>query len=269
MDKKSKKILMYYMDDTKRRMLSNEEIAYAKEHRAILEDLSISHEEAIRILTQSLKCISLSDAANSFLYSLSTRDMEYRYILASYVYAVSWLMFDSGRTDKVPFRLDRTFYNFVKYQGGGIWGRIGKPIFYLNEFAHMDKQTPTNIDKNILKEIISISSAMSDQATGIMLCKKIHESKLLPCNKSEIIGILETLAICGILETPEHKGYIHSFTPPLMRDTGDLRQSLSYPLNWWRGENKVNYDNCYKIFNIDFSRLSRRQQSQSSQSTAI
>ena len=91
-----------------------------------------------------------------------------------------------------------------------------------------------------------------------LLCKKIHESKLLPCNKSEIIGILETLAICGILETPEHKGYIHSFTPPLMRDTGDLRQSLSYPLNWWHGEDKVNYDNCYRIFNIDFSYLSGR-----------
>lgn len=172
--------------------------------------------------------------------------------------AVSWLMFDGGRTDKVPSRLDRTFYNWVKYQGGGIWGGIGKPIFYLNEFAHMDKQTPTSTDKNILKEIISISSVMSDHATGIMLCKKIQESKLLPCNKGEIIGILETLAICGILETPEHKGYIHSFTPPLMRDTGDLRQSLSYPLNWWCGENKVNYDNCYKIFNIDFSHLSRR-----------
>ncbi|MCO7110542.1 hypothetical protein NIA69_17375 [Gemmiger formicilis] len=54
------------MDDTKRKLLSFEEIAYAKEHGAILEDLSISHEEAIRILTQSLKCISLSDAANSF-----------------------------------------------------------------------------------------------------------------------------------------------------------------------------------------------------------
>ncbi len=59
MDKKSKKILMHYMDDTKRKLLSFEEIAYAKEHGAILEDLSISHEEAIRILTQSLKCISL------------------------------------------------------------------------------------------------------------------------------------------------------------------------------------------------------------------
>lgn len=77
MDKKSKKILMNYMNDTKRNLLSFEEISYAKEQRAILEDLPISSEEAIYILTQSLKCISLSDVANAFLYSLSTRDMEY------------------------------------------------------------------------------------------------------------------------------------------------------------------------------------------------
>lgn len=145
------------------------------------------------------------------------------------------MKFDKGRTDKVPSQLNRTFYTWVKYKGGGIWGEIGKPIFYLHEFAHMDKPTPTDVDKNILSEIITISSAMSDQATGIMLCRKIQESKVLSCNKSEIIGILETLAICGILETSEHKGYLDSFTPPLIRDTGDIKQSLSYPqLVAWR-----------------------------------
>lgn len=69
---------MYYMDDTKRNRLSPEEMEYAKKHGAILDDVSLSYEEAIRILTQSLTSVSLHDAANSFLYSLSTRDMEYR-----------------------------------------------------------------------------------------------------------------------------------------------------------------------------------------------
>ena len=98
MDKKAKKILMKYMDDTKRDLLSFEEISYAREQGAILEDLYISKEEAIDILIRSIENILLSDAANAFLYSLSTRDMEYRYILASYIYAVSWLKFDEGRT---------------------------------------------------------------------------------------------------------------------------------------------------------------------------
>ncbi len=51
MDKKSKKILMNYMNDTKRNILSFEEIAYAKEQGAILEDLHIPSEEAIRRFT--------------------------------------------------------------------------------------------------------------------------------------------------------------------------------------------------------------------------
>ncbi|UTC66976.1 MULTISPECIES: hypothetical protein [unclassified Treponema] len=253
MDKKAKNILMYYMDDVKRNRLSSEEIAYAKKHGAILDDLYISAEETVQLLTQILNSISLTDAANSFLYSLSARDMEYRYVLASYVYASSWLNFDRGKADKVPPRLNRTFYNWVKYRGGGIWGEIGKPIFYLDEFTRMNRKKAANFDENILRKILILASAMNDTDTGVTLCKKIMEDKLFPCNKNEVIGILETLAICGILETPEHKGYLSSFTPPLMRDTGDLRQSLSYPLNWWRGANKVNYKNCNRIFNIDLT----------------
>ena len=45
MDKKSKKILMHYMDDVKRNLLSSEEIAYAKEHGAIFEDLPITQKK--------------------------------------------------------------------------------------------------------------------------------------------------------------------------------------------------------------------------------
>ena len=42
MDKKSKKILMHYMDDTKRKLLSFEEIAYAKEHGVCLSNENVS-----------------------------------------------------------------------------------------------------------------------------------------------------------------------------------------------------------------------------------
>ena len=49
-------------------------------------------------------------------------------------------------------------------------------------------------------------------------------------------------------DTPEHPGFLHSFTPPLERDTGDLRQSLSYPLNWWRGADGVNWENAVEVF---------------------
>lgn len=239
------------MDDVKRESLAAEDIAYAKEHGAILDDIFISYEQAVSVLSKIFEAVSLADAAEAFLYSLSTRDMEYRYILASYVYAASWLKFDKGRTDCVPRRLGRTFYNWVKYQGGGIWGEIGKPIYYLSNFAQTEKRRATYLDRCILHKIVSCVLSMDEHATGSMLCQKVAENKILRCNKREIVGLLETLAICGILETPEHRGYLDVFTPPLSRDTGDLRQSLSYPLNWWRGEHKVNYENLRIVFGSD------------------
>lgn len=176
--------------------------------------------------------------------------MIHRYILASYVYAVCWLKFDKGKTQEVR-KIERTFYNWLKYCGGGIWGVIGKPIYYVSEFVHMEKRIPTDEDYKILKEILSLACSMDEKSTGMMLCKKIMEHKILSCNKREVVGILETLAICGILETPEHRGFMDSFTSLKLRDTGDLRQSLSYPLNWWHGKNGVNFNNVKHIFNLD------------------
>ena len=251
MDKKAQRILMRYMDDIKRESLTAGEIVYAKERGAILDDLFISCEQAVSVLSKIFEAVSLADAAEAFLYSLSTRDMEYRYVLASYVYAASWLKFDKGRTDGVPQPLSRTFYNWVKYRGGGIWGEIGKPIHYLSDFASAEKRNAAHSDRRILHEIISCALSMEDGATGSMLCRKVAESKVLPCNKSEAVGLMETLAVCGILETPERRGYLDVFTPPLSRDTGDLRQSLSYPLNWWRGEHKVNCENLRRVFGSD------------------
>lgn len=242
---------MRYMDDVKRESLTVDEIAYAKERGAILDDLFISCEQAAAVLSKIFKSVSLADAVEAFLYSLSTRDMEYRYVLASYVYAASWLKFDRGMTDGVPQPLSRTFYNWVKYRGGGIWGEIGKPIYYLSNFAQAEKRSASYLDRCILHKIVSCALSMDERATGSMLCRKVAENKILQCNKGEIVGLLETLAICEILETPEHRGYLDIFTPPLSRDTGDLRQSLSYPLNWWRGVHKVNYENLRRVFGTD------------------
>ena len=170
---------MRYMDDEKRESLTAGEIAYAKKRGAILDDLLISCEQAVSALSQIFETVSLADAAEAFLYSLSTRDMEYRYILASYVYAASWLKFDRGRTDGVPQPLSRTFYNWVKYRGGGIWGEIGKPIYYLSDFAHTEKRSAAYADRRILHEIVSCALSMEEHATGSMLCRKVAENKIL------------------------------------------------------------------------------------------
>ena len=248
MNKKAVQILNRLMDDQKKHSVSAEELAYARKMGVVVEDQPITHDQAIDILEQVFEAVSLEDATQAFLYSLSSRDVDYRYILASYAYARSWFSFDQGRTQEVPEKLTGSFFNWVKHRGGGIWETIGKPIFYLEQFASMELRVASDVDVEILRSILELADSMEDKASGSALATAIRTAKLLPCNQAEAVGILETLGICGILDVPGHPGFLHSFTPPLERDTGDLRQSLSYPLNWWRGADGVNWENGVEVF---------------------
>lgn len=250
MDKKAVQILNRLMDDQKKRSVSAEELAYAREMGVVVEDRPITYDQALDVLTRCFDAVSLEDAAQAFLYSLSSRDMDYRYILASFVYARSWFSFDRGQAEEVPQKLTGSFFNWVKHKGGGIWGTIGKPIFYLEQFTSMERRAASDVDVEIVRSILELADSMEDEASSTALATAIRTSKLLPCNQAEAVGIVETLGICGILDAPGHPGFLHSFTPPLERDTGDLRQSLSYPLNWWHGADGVSWENAVGVFTL-------------------
>jgi len=103
---------------------------------------------------------------------------------------------------------------------------------------------------NTLKEILSFADNFDETKTATMLRNELAKEKLFPSNKDEVTGLLETLGICGILETKEHRGFWDSFTPMFERDSGDLRQYFSYPFHWWKGKDRVNYENVKNIFKI-------------------
>ena len=226
MDKKAVQMLNRLMDDQKKHSVSAKDLAYAQKMGVVIEDRPITRDQAVDVLTRCFDAVSLEDAAQAFLYSLSSRDLDYRYLLASFVYARSWFSFDQGQTQEVPEKLTGSFFNWVKHKGGGIWGTIGKPIFYLEQFASMERRAASDTDVEILRSILELADSMEDKASGTALATAIRTAKLLPCNQAEAVGIVETLGICGILDAPGHPGFLHSFTPPLERDTGDLRQSL-------------------------------------------
>ena len=88
-DKKAKRLFLKYMEN--KLSLNVEEVGYIKEKGLLREDIAITKKEFIDNLEKILEKISLEEVSNSFLYSLSTRDLDYRYILASYIYARAWL----------------------------------------------------------------------------------------------------------------------------------------------------------------------------------
>ena len=78
MDKKAVQILNRLMDDQKKHSVNAEELAYARKMGVVVEDQPITHDQAIDILEQVFETVSLKDAAQAFLYSLSSRDVDYR-----------------------------------------------------------------------------------------------------------------------------------------------------------------------------------------------
>jgi len=152
--------------------------------------------------------------------------------------------------EKISLEITATFFNWVKYCSGGIWSEIAKPYYYLSEFLNMEKKIPKEEDYQILKKILLFTDKFDEEKTATMLRNELAKEKIFPSNKDEVTGLLETLGICGILETKEHKGFWDSFTPMFERDSGDLRQYFSYPFHWWKGKDRVNYENVKKIFKI-------------------
>ena len=107
-DKKAKRLFLKYMEN--KSSLNLEEVEYIKEKSLLREDIVITEKEFIDNLEKVLAKISLEEVSNAFLYSLSTRDLDYRYILASYIYARSWLKYDKGKEYKIPKEISVTFF---------------------------------------------------------------------------------------------------------------------------------------------------------------
>ena len=114
----------------------------------------------------------------------------------------------------------------------------------------MEKKIPKEEDYQILKKILLFADNFDEIKTATMLRNELVKEKLFPSNKDEVTGLLEALGICGILETKEHRGFWDSFTSKFERDSGDLRQYFSYPFHWWKGKDRVNYENVKNIFKI-------------------
>lgn len=171
--------------------ISEEEIALAKKEGYLFDYPEYkSHSEALNRLTNVLVQIDPKDIANAFLFSLSTRRLEYRSALGSYYYAKaippheitkSHNEFFAARNDgcclcgwtawaKEPGKLDLRYgLNFLNYQrykyGGNPIGSVKLTyiLFDLEQFLKLPKVTPVKEDAEILNKILSCVDSLNDK----------------------------------------------------------------------------------------------------------
>lgn len=221
----------------------------------------ITHEEFFSKLDDVLKKVDPKDVANAFLYSLSTRELEYRSALGSYWYAVSIpeklkkeAPYLCGWSRWSDFELKRTsgynVLNFERYKWGGI--RHTKPkyaLFDLEQFLLLPKASPNDEDVRILREILSCVAELKPGDKVGALQKTITSKKIFSSNKSETQVLLDILGICGVLSSAEHPCYAEKFAPcDGSRDPVESKNDYQYPVNRWYARDGINLERLRIVF---------------------
>ena len=226
----------------------------------------ISHEEYLRRLKDIVKKISKESVVNAFLYSLSTRKLEYRSVLGSYWYAVSipehefhgegfcprceWLSFESV-TENEKYYKGVDVYNFERYKWGGVrFDSCSYALFDLDQFLKLEKHEHTEEDEKILHDILACVYELSPKNKAGALRDLIVKKKILKTNKQEIFSLLNALGVCGILSSKEFPCYYDDFYHD--RDCEELTNDFLYPTNRWRASDGINTE-CYeRVFGKPF-----------------
>jgi hypothetical protein len=231
----------------------------------MFDDFAMSHSQGNDWLYEVLQTVSKEKAVDLFLASLSSRRLDWRSGLPAFAVARQYPDHSYSPTKGHSFICsvcgdysykeneirNVNLLNQYRLATGGLC-QIGMgPVtlaFYLDQFSRLQPTKPSKQDEEIFWQLIEIieDSKGDDRATDLE--KKLSKAKLFRSGKNERREILETLALCGILETEEHKGFYSQYIPVWTREQRGRDSYLGYPLRWWKAKDKINRNALYFWF---------------------
>lgn len=258
--------------------VSEEELSVAKRQGYLFDYPNFeSHSESLNRRHDLLSKIDPKDIANAFLFSLSTRKLEYRSALGSYYYLNAVPEHDFMKShnetlaaagvhcylcgwyawETIPIRQSiesgYNFYNWLRYKYGG--SPIGSmtinyALFDMERFLELPKVIPTEEDKRIFIEILSCVERLNSSDKAGKLRETITKAKILKSNKDELSVLLGELGICGILAGNDFPSYDIYFANEYERDPTEYRNDFAYPLNRWHAKDGINTVKLNAVFGL-------------------
>lgn len=223
-----------------------------------------SHDETLRDIQAVLKKISPEDVANAFLYSLSTRQLQYRSAMGSYYYGLA-IPDHNHEENKACYLCNwlpgeelssYNIFNFERYKWGGV--RHTSPeyvVFDLEQFLLLPRVTPTEEDWAILKSLLHGMEELPPNKKAGAYREQITRKKLLKSNKDEVEVLLDILGICGVLSGVDAPCYCDCFADVWHREPREHTNDYQYPVNHWHVSDGVNEERFRKVFGCSYSDL--------------
>ena len=207
------------------------------------------HDGWIEAARRAADSVSVEDVGDAFLESLSTRRLDLRSALGSY--AVARVLPGHAFTARAGEKdcavcgqypraeEDLNVLNFERFKWGGLrHDNVRYAAFDLEQFVRAPRSGSTSADVAIGRELIGTLRALPDKTTAPQAAVHL---RMVKGNKNEREVILDILGVCGILQTPDHRGYDQSFVPVVDREWPPQHfADRTYPVSWWKGRHGVN-----------------------------
>lgn len=240
------------------RKISPTDFEYAKAAGLMFEPKTLTHDEAVDWIVDMVARHELATVADAFLTSLSTRRLDLRSALGSYMVFQHFRphkeVLSDGRSCQIcglytgKQEYDLNVLSFERHKWGGV--RHSDVIYAAMDLELLLRETlpkPRPEDISILANLIEAASLQSPEMTSAKFQTKF--SKILPSNKSERDMLISILGFCNILVTKDHPGYLNKFIPKCERELPNRRfVDMAYPVCWWTGKDGVNRENLNLVF---------------------
>lgn len=269
MDKKAIQILLktiktsqneslgdWFYWDSYMKYITKEDFEYAKKNSVMYDQEDISHDEIGRRIKTAVAKIKKEEVVDAFLYSLSTRQLEYRSFLSSYCIGKSLVEHsfipspepNEGicticelHTYEFEDPIEFNTINYFKYKDGACFDNLIQVLFDLEQFPKLPVVKPVENDYEILADLKKIIEASEPNDRISQLKKKI--SKTFKSNDEERLGVLEILGVIGILHDDIHFGYDKQFVTYPEREHRPVRNDdVGYPARWWQGKFGIDHE---------------------------
>jgi hypothetical protein len=238
--------------------LSKMESDYAKMAGIMFDPVELSHDDVIKQIAELTKRLTIKDVSQQFIASLSTRRLDLRSALGSYIVGKSLSVHPftgeehhceyCGGNSKTREKQDLNVLNFERFKWGGV--RHLDPLyiaFDLQQFVNTEKLVPTSEDYEILNQLLNTIQEFPHQGKIRDLEKALKT--VLKSNKEEREVLLHILGYCSILAGDEYPGFMAKFIPFGERELPNhSKNDWDYPVCWWTGKSGLNREAAKLIF---------------------
>lgn len=212
-------------------------------------DRQQSHDEWVVAAQQAAHALTADEVAAGFLTSLSTRRLDLRSGLSSYVIATRMPEHSFQTRPRNPDcpvcftldpeEIDLDLLSFERFKWGGVRvARIPYVAFDLEQYRRAPRPPVTDDDLRLGRQLLDTLRYLS---RGTTATKAVTALNFIPGNKSERERLLDILGICSILQAPGHPGHVPHFVPYYARELPARKYiDRAYPVCWWRSEYGVN-----------------------------